>query len=328
MFTFDALDHDFFAAFQQTRTALSSYMSSLDQLPDVLGRAVTSSSSDSVQSSMEAVAQAWTGLQRLRARLTSNSLFLRAEAVTLMAHEFILCTCLETLATHNLSHRTETRDNHLSALTSALWPLIDARSDTREVTFEHNAASYTVELSASPRSLKSDFDKQRMVYIACLDRLCDHMGVDDARLFRLRAWLVGCVVETLGFDALFHTEVWLGWQFPATRCSSMRLRKEPSLDLLLPLLGHLGECFGVADRPPSALASLALAISSPEERERCIVAARWIASSLSPVACTALEEVPAQSQAPRIYRSLAVLALLIGAHLFLYTQASVAHRSA
>lgn len=314
MFTFDALDRDFFAAFQQTRTALPSYLSSLDALPDMLARAVTSSASQSVQACMGAVAQAWTGLQHLRARLATNSLFLRTSAVTLMAHEFILCTCLETLATHNLTHRIEIQDNHLSALTSALWGLIDSRADTREVTFKHNALTYTVQLCASPQSLKTEFDKQRLVYIACLDRLFDHIGIQvvDTRQFRLRAWLVGCVVETLGFDALFHAEVWLGWQFPSTRCTPTRLRKEPSLDLLLPLLGHLGKCFSVADRPPSALATLALAISPPLERERCLVATRWITNSFSPVTWTPLEPAPASTQAPRIYRSLAVLALLIG----------------
>lgn len=311
MFSFDSLDRDFFLAFQQARTALSDFVTPLNDLPDAINSAVTSSASFSVEASMDAVFTAWKGLEHLRARLTSNSLFTRTMSVTLMANEAILATCLETLATHH-SQRSVRRVDHLSTLTSALWKLIDSRADTRELTFQHDGRTYTIHLSASPRSLHTDFDKQRLVYIACLDRLCEHIGVDDSRLLRVRAWFVWSVVETLGFDSLFHGDVWLAWQYPNTRCTAVRLRKEPSLDILLPLLGHLTQSVGVADRPPSALASLALAVSPSEERQRCLFAAKWFSASFARrLKCTPAETTT-NPQANKIYRSLAVLARLIG----------------
>lgn len=314
MFTFDALDRDFLSAFQQTRTALPQFHSALEQMPELMSSAVSCSASLSVQSSVDALASAWIGLQHLRARLTSNSIFMRASAVSLMAQECILCTCLESLAAHH-SQRDFVADNQLSALSSALWSLIDSRTDTRLLLFTYRELNYEVRLSASPRSLRTDFDKQKLVYTACLDRLCEHIGVDDSRMFRLRAWFVWCVVETLGFDALFHVDVWSCWQYPSTRCTSTRVRKEPSLDMLLPLLGHLTDCVGVADRPPSALASLSLAVASPDERQRCFSAVRCLAGSFAqPVRYAPMQPAPVPTQVNKIYRSLAVLAQLIGVY--------------
>lgn len=314
MFTFDALDRDFFAAFKQTRTSLNEYLTPLGQMPDLLTSAVSSSASLSVQASIDAVSSAWTGLQHLRARLTSNSIFARASTVTLMANECILCTCLESLVAHH-SQRAFTADNELSDLSSALWTLIDSHADVRELTFRHNDVTYEIELSASPRSLRTDFDKQRFVYTTCLDRLCKHSGVDDPRMFRLRAWFVWCVVQTLGYEALFHVDVWISWQYPSTRITSTRIRKEPSLDMLLPLLGHLTDCLSVADRPPSALATLSLAVASPDERQGCLAALRCLAGSFAqPVKFTPTESNAVPTNTDRIYRSLAVLERLIGTH--------------
>ncbi|KZV59245.1 hypothetical protein PENSPDRAFT_672483, partial [Peniophora sp. CONT] len=312
MFTFDALDKDFYATFQQSRTVLSDSLVALGALPDTLTRAVACSVSLQVQASLDAASYAYTGLQHLRARLTSNSIFSRVEAVTLMAHEAVLCTCLESLASHH-SQRHVKGDSYLNALNIALWKAIDERADIRDFTFTYKNAASSLQLSASPRSLRNDFDRQRLVYTACLDVLCTQVGVDDSRVFRIRAWLVWCVVLTLGFDALYHGDVWLGWQFPQTRCTDMRLRKEPSLDLLLPFLGHVSTRADNSDRPFSALASVALAVCTSDERVRCIGVAQWFTTSLAqPAKYRPLSSSTVPAQASSVYRSLAVLARLIG----------------
>ncbi|KZV59238.1 hypothetical protein PENSPDRAFT_672487, partial [Peniophora sp. CONT] len=312
MFTFDALDKDFYAAFQQSRTVLSNNVAALGDLPDTLSRAVSCSVSLHVQASLDAASHAYIGLQPLRARLTNNNIFQRVEAVTLMAHEAVLCTCLESLASHH-SQRHVKGDSYLTALNVALWNAIDQRADIRDLSFTYKNNAYSLKLSASPRSLRSDFDRQRLVYAACLDMLSARLGVDDCRVFRIRAWLVWCVVSTLGFDALYHGDVWLGWQFPQTRCTDMRVRKEPSIDLLLPFLGHISSAADNHDRPFSALASVALAVCTSDERVRCIGVAKWFATSLArPAKYHHLSSSTVPVQTTTVYRSLAVLGCLIG----------------
>lgn len=319
MFTFDALDLDFFSAFEESRTALSDHMEPLKQLPDVLAQMIDSSTSLRVEDSINAGLSAWTGLQHLRARLTSNSIFSRASAVTLMAHEAVLCACMEALATYH-SQRDIMGNTFLSAISSALWNAIDTRLDVRTITFAHEGVEHSLALSVPPRSLRTDFERQRLVYIACLHELCSRIGVGDCRLFRLRAWFVWSVVSTLGFEALYHRNVWMGWQYPHIRCAHSHLKKEPSLDVLLPLLGHLGHHTHIGDRPPLALSSLAQAVCDQDERVRSISVSRWFAASaISAMECApaVLPQLPATVGA--IYRSLAVLDRLLGAvHFLIY----------
>lgn len=318
LFTFDSLDQDFFGAFTQTRTALSDYMAPLEQLPDTLSNAVSSSASLHVQATLDAASNAWAGLHHLRARLTNNNIFLRASAVTLMANEAVLSACIESLAAYH-SVRDLEGDTYLSALNRALWSAIDMKTDTRVIAFTHAGNNFSIPLSASPRSLRSDFERQRLVYTAGIDLLCERIGVADSRLLRLRSWVVWCVVGTTGFDALYHKNVWLAWQYPHTRCTDTRMRKEPSLDGLLPLLGHLSDQVHIPDRSPSALACLAVAVCTPDERARVLSVSRWFSPAIVRTAkCSPaiMPSIPARTSV--VYRSLAVLDRLIGVNVSIF----------
>ena len=98
MFTLDALEVDYMAAYRQSATAVPGYASPLQGVPDIVAHAVSLSAEYNDQRSLTACATAWRGLDRIRAGLAADSIFNRASTVSLMVYEALLCACLESLA--------------------------------------------------------------------------------------------------------------------------------------------------------------------------------------------------------------------------------------
>ena len=85
------------------------------------------------------------------------------------------------------------------------------------------------------------------------------------------------------------------------------------MDALLPFIGHLSTCVSVAQRPPSVLANVTLAVSSDTDRVNVLNAARQATSFLkSAVGIEVAELFSEPSRAAGIRRSLAIFDCLIG----------------
>ena len=125
--------------------------------------------------------------------------------------------------------------------------------------------------------------------------------------------MVWAVVHTLGFNALYHDDVWTLWQHPLTRVAHTRVSGDPSLDLLLPFLGNICNQLNIAHRPPSALATLSLAACTSDDRLRALDVASWFCSSAAQaIVCKPVVSDAIPSKCAKVYRSLAILDTLIG----------------
>lgn len=310
MFSVNALNDDFWLAYRQSTTILPDYAHSLEKLPAFVAQAVSSSSSLEVEGSLLAVASAWQGLDGIRTRLAKDNIFERASTVVLMAYEALLCGCIESLATA-YCRLGVVGDSQLSALSATLWDRMSTGSGDGRFNYTLNGRSHTIDLPVTSRSLRSDFDRQRAVYRVLFDIMANRVGVTDSGAFRLRAWIVLAVVDVLGFDALYHSMVWSSWQYPFTRILNSRSTKDPTLDVLLPFVGRLGA--SNLDPPVSALATLSLAVCTPEDRARALDAAQLTVSFFQhAVKFRTRSTNAAPPETAVVYRSLAVMDRLIG----------------
>lgn len=276
--------------------------------------------------SLQVLSNAHTILETLRSRLSSTSIVMRPFAVRLMAQEAVLWATLESFAA-TYSPRDlpgDRRSSDLAVISTHLWEMIDTRSTTKEIDIASLLSSstprpFTLEIAASIRSARSDFEYQRLVYGGLLTFLSRSIGVQDHRDPRLRAWLVWLVVDIRGFDALYHVEVWRAWLFPQSRCLTKRLwTKNPSLDDMLPLIGVLSEATTLSSHPASALSLLSLRTCTDAEQERSRESGDLFTSTLRQ-ALKWRVEVPVPGTIPfnppnasQITRALALSSALIG----------------
>ena len=321
MFGLAQTDHDF--ASVHSEVVSQPPRSKLHESFTSLRSSVTSllDPANSLQQSISILSTANVLLSDLRNRTSLTSVTVRPLAVTLMAQEAILWSTVETLAC-SFSHRNlpETkRSSGLGLVNATLWEMLDSRvvSKKLDTTTILPGHSYDVilELPPASRSARTDFERQRNIYSGLLTFLSQAMGVDDHREHRLRAWLVWLVVDVLGFDALYHVEVWKGWQYPQARCITGRLwTKQPSLDCMLPLIKTLCDTSTLNSHPPSALAALALGALPAQDAECAVHTSRQFAEALKDVYAwkPAIPVIRDPPNAILIRRSLALAGELIG----------------
>ncbi|VDB96799.1 unnamed protein product [Peniophora sp. CBMAI 1063] len=313
LFSGDALDTDFVSAYYESATLLPMQVDALDHLPSYMASALLLGVPFEAQASLTAATSAWRGLDSLRAQVAKDSLLDRAAAATLMAYEALLCISLESLATSYCRRDMSTGDSQLLGVSSSLWSKISQKRDVDPATFILDGRSYTVHAPMSSRSVQSDFARQRIVYRMLFDLLAARIGVLDSCAFRLRSWFVWAIIDILGFEGLFHAPVYSAWEFPYARLLPARSTKDPTLDFLLPLVGHLSQCHDVVDKPLAALMTLSLAVCTKEERDRALDAARLAATfTRDAVGFQVRPPIVYPPQIAQVHRSLAVLSALIG----------------
>ena len=323
MFTFQALEEDFFSVFKQTSAAQMSSRQTPEQLCTSMTEATTARSTISLDSILLKISTAWSDLDVLRKRVSSSSISIRAPAVTLMANEAILWSTMESIAAAFSPRALQVTQQQLplGKISNYLWSMVDSRITTSEVDVSALSSSSgppftrTLRIPASHRNARTEFERQRLVYSGILSFLASEVGVQDHRAPRISAWLVWAVIEILGFDALYHVDVWRAWQYPEARCMSTRLwTKEPTLDVLIHLLGHLRAPSALHCRPASVLAGYSLQTCTDVEEQRALDSERLFETTAQDALRWELVAPPVVQPlaGTKIYRALALASELIG----------------
>lgn len=272
--------------------------------------------------SIDVLGDAWRSISALRGRISERGISRRNMFVAIMANDAVLWARVESLAAiySQASLPESTQGTSLAQVGSILWTMVRNGECARTVdgSIFHPTARgrvVTLTLSYGTRQPQTAFERQRIVYSSMLVIIAELVGVTDAPIVRLRCWLVWAVVSVVGYDGLYHADVWHAWQRPHTRCLSPRAsRMQPTLHLLLPFVLMVCAQRGPSLYPVGLLAKLAEASGDVEEFARASEPRAFFgtASKFYEAPVGRSHDITAPAGAHVMVQVLAVLSNLIG----------------
>ncbi|KZV66499.1 hypothetical protein PENSPDRAFT_688970 [Peniophora sp. CONT] len=324
MFSPSALLVDVHRAHVENRKLKTSRSAAMIDMSDSVRMALQPLPRSAGVSSLETLTTAWKSISRLRAQTSEIAISRRSVLVAIMSHDAAIWARVESLAAIYSQPVLPAFANHgsLAHVNMIFWSMVRAGECARTVdaaVIYPGAHGQHIELSLSPgqRAAHSTFERQRIVYLSLLALIAKLVGIDNTVVVRLRSWLVWAVVDVMGYDGLYHANVWKAWQRPHQKCLPRRLSTDPTLHSLVPCILAAYQQEGPSTYPLSLLSGLASAAGAEGDYMRANSSRAIFESasfpSLAPVSDGGGHSSVVPEAAHVTLRVLAILSNLIGA---------------